>query len=422
MKKILLISYYYPPLNDVGSLRALGFSKYLPMYGWKPFVLSVKNPDKNFCLIGKEKRPQGVEVFYSRSLLNLMGIMGKLNGIATRLFRVFGVCLKRNMFTDLFCIPDIFIGWIPLTILKGFKLIKKNNIDVIYVSCKPFSSALIGASLRKLTGKPLIVDLRDPIIVSFNDDRSITYNFNKRANKAIEKRVLKKVDKLIFVTKTTEQQYLSKYSFLEGKTAQIYNGFFSDLLPKGKIKPFDKFTIVYVGNFYINYSDSELIFEALQKLIQEERVPKTDIRFCYMGQNIEWFRENREAYRLNGIVDCKGLVLRQKSIEALCKASVIYLRIVKDMISTKLYEGLSTGNPILAPISNEEVINIIKKYSPHSVVTKSNDSDLLATAIENLYRKWQEGSLIRNRNPEYIKDFDKQNLTAEFANIANSII
>jgi len=48
---------------------------------------------------------------------------------------------------DLFCIPDQFIGWIPLTFLKALRILKKNKIDLIYVSIKPFSSAIIGVML-----------------------------------------------------------------------------------------------------------------------------------------------------------------------------------------------------------------------------------------------------------------------------------
>ena len=58
LKKILMISYYYPPIADVGSLRALGFSKYLSSFGWETYVLSIKNPDKSYILIPRHKDEQ----------------------------------------------------------------------------------------------------------------------------------------------------------------------------------------------------------------------------------------------------------------------------------------------------------------------------------------------------------------------------
>ena len=42
MKKILFISYYFPPLGGGGVQRSLKFIKYLPQYGWDPIIISSK--------------------------------------------------------------------------------------------------------------------------------------------------------------------------------------------------------------------------------------------------------------------------------------------------------------------------------------------------------------------------------------------
>ena len=386
-------------------------------------MLSVKNPDKGYCSLGRDKPPRGVKAFYTWSIINLSQIIGKLNGLLFMAFKLFGKRLNTNVVANLFGIPDILIGWIPLTIYKGIKLIRKYKIDIIYVSCKPFSSAIIGAFLKIVTRKPLVVDLRDPTIALpfYYGHDSISFRFYVNVTKAIEKFILKKVDKLIFVSRTTEERYLSAYPFLNGKTSHIYNGFFSELYPKAKIKPFDTFTITYVGNYYTTYMDSELLFQALQKIISRMTIPRSDIRFLYLGDGTNWFKSIREKYSLSDVVNCPGRVSRQKSIETLFKSSVIYLRIVEDMISTKLYEGLSTGNPLLAAISNKEVIEIIKKYSPQSIITKPHDIDQLAEAIEILYNQWKQGKLHRRVNNEYLKRFDKQFLTKEFAKELNTL-
>ena len=155
---------------------------------------------------------------------------------------------------------------------------------------------------------------------------------------------------------------------------------------------------------------------------KKQRIPKNDIRFFYLGSNTSWFELMREKYGLVDIIVCHGKVSRQESIEALFKSSVIYLRIVEDMISTKLYEGLSTGNPILAAISNQEVVELINEYSPQSIITKPHDSDMLAEAIENLYNQWKLGKQHKCVNKEYLNRFNKQYLTGEFANELNSLV
>jgi len=413
-KRILLISYYYPPLTDVGGLRALGFSKYLPFYGWEPYVLSVRNPDKAYCSVGKDKPPNEVMTFYSWSALNLSRVIGKLNVLLSLAVRVFGKRLRTNVFQNLLCIPDIFIGWIPLSIIKGLRIIRKHKIDLIYVSSKPFSSALIGLFLKRVTKKPLVLDLRDPTIISLYDQDSLSLRFNIKVSEAIEKYVLKKVDRLIFVTKTTEIDYLLKYPFLQGRTCCIYNGFFSEYLPDKYLMPFDIFTITYVGNYYPRYYDSDLIFHSLKKVISRNRIPKNHIRFLYIGNNTDWFKHMREKFGLSDIIDCPGKVSRKDSIKSLSRSSVILLRIVEDRISTKLFEGLATGVPLLSAVSNIEVIELIEEYSPQSINVKPGDSDALATAIETFYKNWRDGQLCRKANKKYLNQFNKNMLTKKF--------
>ena len=43
MKKVLVITYYWPPSGGPGVQRILNFVKYLPEFGWQPIILTVKN-------------------------------------------------------------------------------------------------------------------------------------------------------------------------------------------------------------------------------------------------------------------------------------------------------------------------------------------------------------------------------------------
>ena len=154
-------------LTDVGSKRSVAFSKYFKKHGWNPYVLSVKNPDRSYCSVGTDAPPAGVPTAYTYSLINLYRPLGKLNGALSRLAGLFQMKISRNHLYDLFCIPDYFWGWIPLTVLKGYRLIKRQNIDTIYVSCSPHSASLAGIILKRLLGKPLIIDYRDPSLVGW---------------------------------------------------------------------------------------------------------------------------------------------------------------------------------------------------------------------------------------------------------------
>jgi len=423
MKKILMISYYYPPLSDVGGLRALAFSRYFPEFSWEPYILSVRNPDKSWCILGNRKPPRGVKVYYTWSLINLTWATGKLNGFLARILHVFGMKLNKPLIRDLLCVPDQFIGWLPFTFLKGLDLIRKNNIDIIYVSCKPFSSSIIGALLKYVTKKPLVLDFRDPVSPMFSASNETYYRClpTFHLTEKIEETVLKYTDRLILVTEETKNLYLSHFPFINNKTQVIYNGFTAQYFSTNP-KPFEKFTIVYSGEFYAEMISPEPFFKALQIAINEDNSLKDEIQFLYVGKKSGWLKEMIEKYSLHDVIKITGYVSRQKSIEYICKSSILLLRIVPPMISTKLFESLAAGLPILALINPGEVERIIKTYSKASYcIVRPDDLAAIARAIKDAYNKWQNGKLEKKKNSTFYHDFNKKNLTGEFVEILNEL-
>jgi len=422
MKKILIISYYYPPLNDVGRLRALAFSKYLPEFGWQPYVLSVKNPDKGWCILGNSKPPSGIKVYYTWSLINLTRATGKLNGLLAKILHPFGINLNKPLIRDLFCIPDQFIGWIPLTFLKGLDLIRKNNIDAIYVSCKPFSSAIIGALLKYVTKKPLVLDFRDPISPIFFILKENYYKYLPTfcLIKKIEERVLYNADKFIVVTKKMKNLYLSDFPFLNNKIHVVYNGFMEEYFSINP-KPFEKFTIVYTGNFYAEMIPPDPFFKALQLVINENSSLKDEIQFLYVGKNADWLKTMVKKYDLHDVVKVTGYVPHQKSIEYIFKSSILLVRILTGALGTKIFEGLAAGVPLLVLTEEEEAKAIIKKYSNNFYIIEPNNVLKIAKAIKDAYEKWISGNLRHEKNENFWRTFSRKYLTLKFVKILENL-
>jgi glycosyltransferase involved in cell wall biosynthesis len=423
MKKILMLSYYYPPLTDVGGLRALAFSKYLPECGWEPYVVAVRNPDKHWCTVGDGKPPAGVKTYYTRSVLNLTWITGKLNGLLSKILRPLGRQLDKPFIRDLFCIPDQFIGWIPFTFLKGLQSIRKHDIDLIYVSCKPFSSAIIGALLKYVTKRPLVLDFRDPVspLCFISKSKYDRYLPSFRLTKKIEEKVLRYTDALILVTEETKDLYQSFFPFVRDKTHVIYNGFMDEYFT-GSYEPFAQFTIVYSGNFYPELIPPDPFFKALQKVFKERSDLREVIKMVYVGDNSDWLEGMMKKYDLHGMITVTGYVSRQESIEYIYRSSMMLLRIVPRMISTKLFEGLAAGIPFLALVTEGEVASLIRSYSvaPYYIV-QPNDIEAIAGAIRGAYDKWQTGAFNREINQQYYKEFNKRGLTEKFSRILNDV-
>lgn len=425
MKKILMISYYYPPLEDVGSLRALGFSIHLHGFGWEPYILSVKNPDKSFCRVGNEPPPNELRTFYCRSLFNLNKISWKANGVIRIFLKVFGIPLKGNVVHDLFCIPDIFMGWIIPCYFKSLQLIKENNTDVIYVSCKPFSSAIAGVMLKKKTKKPLILDFRDPVsFPSYLFSNNCVGRFRKRVIRCLEKWSIEQSDVLITTTDETKKRYEQLYPSLNSKVERIYNGYFLSRAPDLRSAKFNKFTIAYLGNFYYDLIPSDIFFQALKKIVEQKIIPSDKIQFLYIGslrKKGNWLEKVNKKYKLEKNISAMGYVPRSETQTIISKCAMLLLRIASPMISTKLFEGLRDGIPLLAIINKGEVEQLIKKYSKKSYVVTSNKVDDVVAAITDAYENWEMGKLTKSTNQEFLNRFNKNSLTKELVKILDDV-
>jgi len=424
MKRVLMISYYYPPLLDVGALRALGFSRYLPEYGWQPYVVSVKNPDPAYCLLGQEPCPEQVKIIYTRSLVNLARLNGLINGALCRLLGFLG-CENIQNPADILFLPDIFVGWIPLSCWTAYRLIRRYGIEVIYVSAKPFSSTLTGLLLKRLTGKFLILDFRDPISLEAmeGDEPAESNRLYWKIIRKLEHLVVKQADWLLVTSRKTQEKYLSLYPFLKDRCSVIYNGFFDELLPKSQPSASScRFSIIYTGNFYPTLPGSDIFFQGLQQVLAEGKIPRHKISFLYFGDNREWFQGMREKYGLYDVAWHCGHTSRRKALQHISDSSLFLLRSRGNMVSAKLYEALALGKPILSLDSTEEVSQLIRSYSSNFYLLFSGDGPAkVAEAIHHAYTRWEMGDWPAVPNPEYLEKFNKRQLTGQLAAILDKV-
>lgn len=415
-----MICYYYPPLTDVGCVRSIYFSEYFRRYGWIPHVISAKNPDRTFCSIGNELPPAGMDVQYSYSVLNPYRILGKLNGALTRALQLFGIKQRRNYFNELLCIPDLFIGWIPLTILKGLQLVRKYKIDYVYVSCSPFSAAIIGVMIKKITGRALVLDFRDPFAMHVPAYENHTW-FRKRIDKAIEKHLLSNADLFVLTTEETRKDYVERYPQIENKTYTIYNGFEPKQYLADKPSKYSKFTIVYAGQFYFYarrlQTYTNMFFEALLRLKKGGRIDQDNFQFLFYGSDANEMESISREYGVDELVIVSQKIPHQEVIRIIQKSQLQLLRILKPMISTKLFEGIALNIPLLATIPGGEVEEIIRKYSPGSCIITDESSEEVADAILDAMWKCDNDKAQDNHVEDFLEEYSRENQALKLMDI-----
>ncbi|KPL02135.1 MAG: hypothetical protein AMJ73_09210, partial [candidate division Zixibacteria bacterium SM1_73] len=165
-RKVLLITYYFPPMGMGGVQRTSKFAKYLPGFGWTPFVLTVKDVHywaEDPSLL--EELPPEVKVIRTGSF-DPLRISFKLKSLFKKRKQrnkyVKESTAQRSKLSSWLFFPDSKIGWVPFALLSGLNLIRKERIDLIFTTSPPPSLHLVGYLLKLLTGKPWVVDFRDP--------------------------------------------------------------------------------------------------------------------------------------------------------------------------------------------------------------------------------------------------------------------
>lgn len=413
---ILMLCYYYPPLLDVGSKRSVAFSKYFRNHGWKPYVISVRNPDKHYCTLGREAAPEGVVVEYTLAVCNVYNLFGKLHAALTLLFKCIGVKITRNYLIDL-CIPDIFFGWIPLTLIQAVKSIKEKDIDVIYVSCSPFSSAIIGVLLKNITNKFLVIDFRDPLGLDELTEIFDTPAWKVKINKIIEGYIIKKTDIFIVNNEEVKSLYKKQYHAIENKIHALPNGFDFEFRVNERTSKYEKFTIIYAGLFYFfdkrNSIHTYSLFKGLSILKESGEIDNSNFQFLYYGVEKRKIEELTKTYNIEDLFICHERKPYAEVLDNIKRSHLQLLRISKPMISTKLFEGIALDIPFLATIPDGEVKEIVNKYSPNSYVISEKNPEQLAQAILSARNKYNEGNKMINRVQEFEQVYSRENLTIE---------
>jgi len=413
-KNLLMVCYYFPPLTDVGCKRSVAFATYLKKDGWNPYVVSVKNPDRHYCSLGTESPPAGVPVAYTRSLVNPIRFFGRANGLLNRVLGLFNKEVKRNYFYELLCIPDFFVGWVPLTILRAVKLIRAHKIETIYVSCSPFSASLIGVACRLITGKRLVLDFRDPFGLRVEGFKISP--LKEKIDAFFMGLFFRHADLLIVTTDEVRREYAAQFPEFSEKVVTVHNGFDATHLATQRPEKFPRFTIIYTGQFYYKFNASlnmyaDNFFSALARLKQEKKISSETFQFLFYGSEQGAIQAYAAQYGVEDLVVVSDRVSYEEVLQVMRRSHLQLLRIMKLMLSTKLFEGIPLNIPFLATIPKGEAEEIIKRYSPASYLITEDSPEQIKGAIEDAMARYAEGPLPDNHVAEFMACFSRENLT-----------
>ncbi len=356
LKKVLIITYYWPPSGGAGVQRWLKFSKYLPENGWEPIILTVDPAFSSYPQIDesleKEINPE-LKVFrtksrefysfYKKISKNNIPYGGFSNENKKSIIQNIAKFIRGNIF-----IPDPRRGWIKYAYRKASELIKTYDIDTVVTTSPPHSTQLIGLKLKRKHKIKWIADLRDPWtdIYYYNQ-----FNHTKVAvaiDRNYERKVISNSDIITTVSEDLKRIFSSKVDLLSAdKIHVIPNGYDEEDF---KIKVENDETrkiITYTGTISDKYEIDSFI-EAVNSLDKDS---KDNLIVRFIGNVAGAIYE--KIKNIETKVEFIDYVPHSQAIEYMLKSNMLLLIIPnvennKGIVTGKFYEYLATGNTVLA--------------------------------------------------------------------------
>ena len=426
MKKVLVITYYWPPAGGAGVQRTLKFTKYLINYNWKPYVLTVEKPDApNYDeSLFKDVRDD-IKVVKTKALEPFSAykkFTGKkeddkipadvLMRKNSSLKEKFAKFIRANLF-----VPDAKIGWTPYAVKEGEKIIKNEKIDIIYASSPPATVALIARRLSERTGVPYILDFRDPWL-------EIVYNQTMKRSKPtvaidslLERKALR--DAASVVTVSAEIKELFEKKVPKQKYFVIPNGFDEEDFPKIDFPKNEKFTIAYTGVM----SPDRVPYALLKALARFKEEGITNIKLNFAGKFADELYAEIERLGIEDYFNITGFVPHDKSVEILLSSDALLLVINnlpnnKGVLTGKMFEYLGCRKPIygIGP-ENGEAAKILQE-TKSGVMIDYSDEEKAYEKLKEFYSDWKNDI---NRFEFLNGNYSRKRLTEKLSEIFDEV-
>ncbi len=425
-KKILIITYYWPPAGGPGVQRWLKFVKYLPEFGIQPIVYIPENPtypiiDENLvkevsgkAIILKHKifEPYQLAAFFSKNKTKKIssGIIPnqKKQSFLDKTF----LWIRGNLF-----IPDARVFWVKPSVAYLHKYIVENNIDTIITSGPPHSLHLIGLELKQKLDVKWYADFRDPwTTIGYHKSLRLS-SFAAKKHKALEHKVLNTADTIIVTSKTTKSEF---EAITNKPIAVITNGYDTEQVEKQTLDA--KFSLAHIGSF-LSERNPMILWESLIELIQEIPDFKAHLEIKLIGAVSQEVLGTISQFGLDQYLNNLGYVSHTEAIAHQRRSQVLVLIEIdsedtKSIIPGKLFEYMVSGRPIVAIGPDDSDFAEIITNTNTGAFFKYSEKMKLKSVILDFYNQFLEGKL--QSNGVGLQKYSRKNLTKELVQLLNS--
>jgi len=352
MRKVLLITYHFPPRPGVGSLRLRGLAKYLREFGWEPVILTPALPGEPGARFRAVETPYpGDATARWKRRLGLAADKGFQEQIgiprALRDSKVSFTGRVINLAKAILAYPDEQKGWYRFAVSIGHELLRREHFDALLSSSGPVTCHLIARELKEKHRIPWVADLRD----LWTQNHYYPYGTLRRFfERRLEVKTLNIADVLVTVSKPLAQKLRLLH---RGKPViAIPNGYDPDEVVRSA-QLTKEFTITYTGQLYQGKRDPTPLLRALAELASEGKIELKTVKVRFYGDTPYWLEQEIKRYQLDEVVSLHPKVLREVALQKQRESQILLLLNWDDpnevgVYTGKVFEYLAARRPILA--------------------------------------------------------------------------
>ncbi|MCQ2154528.1 MAG: glycosyltransferase family 4 protein [Bacteroidales bacterium] len=435
MKKVLVISYYWPPSGGSGVQRWVKMCKYLPSLGWLPVVYTPENPalTSTDASLGADV-PAEVEVIrrpilepgqFARKSTNAQ--VTPINSQKKSLKQRIAMWIRGNCF-----IPDPRVLWVRPSVRFLEEYLKGHPVDAIVSTGPPHSMHLIAKKVAAATGIPWVADFRDPWTRMFYFKHLSLTARSQRRHAALEKSVLDSATRVVAVSPLVQKDF---QGMTQTSVELITNGFDEDDFPvsagadatgRTGVKPDatkGRFTLLHAGLFASD-GNPEALWRALGSMVKEDKDFEENFHLVLCGKTDKEILDSIEHCGLSANVKNLGYLEHTKVVELMQAASVLLLPLRKEpeykaTLPGKLFEYLAARRPILGIGQKDGAMASILSEAKAGETFEWEEQQQMRRCLEEQYKLFKIGGDTRCSGD--IEKYSRRAVALSYAHLLDSI-
>jgi len=356
MKKVLIVSYYFPPLNNIAAKRFGTMCKYFEKYGYETYVLTTRPHPHCF---GGAKMDLEVPIQDKRIIrIGRTGTAYKPASVWAQL--ILQEIDKRNLYSR--ALTELSLGWYE-KVRSKLDVDSLIGMDIVIGTYPGMENLFIASYLSRKLKCPFVAEIRD-LITEYSEDTGMRKR-SFRIDSIVERLILQRASGIAPVTCGFRDILRKKYP--DKQMRVIFNGWENGGTDTGNSKGN---YLYYAGSLYAHRLESfELLMRCMKRVVKTMDIrmlirsvgPRgldEKMRRMIQDSGMEQYIEIREA--------AEEHIIREEQDKAYMNVVLSSIHPEDSALMTtvpgKLYEVLRERAPVLAVVpENSDMARIIKK-------------------------------------------------------------